>query len=524
MGTGERRSRAARTGARHATVTDGRGGTNAEPLPAMPGSWQRRVRAVCSSLWSSDAEIGAAPAAAVEPVQQIKITPIVELPDGGEFGARVTGVDVARLDDGQWERVWAAWLKYAVLVFPDQTLTPSEEVGFYQRFPHRDVKAQQSVRRAPIAEAPDIGLVGNSELKDHFGVSGRIAPTGAGFQWHPDGSYDGTAPPAVTQLYCLQVPGVGGGVLRWSSGATAEYEGAATVFADARYADRRRSTADRALADSLTVQYWPNGMFNRGATQPDGEKYPQMADNGLRPLQPPILPDEPPEDAAPPTMSLDEPNLSAFLDQEQKQRNDGGAAVGAAYPVVWRHPDTGVPAIMAHTLVMQHLQQQPPSSTSVPIVWSWEESEAYVASLLEPVTQPPCILIHNWQPKDLVVWVSFACLLSCTGFTVATGHWRVHLSALHFRTHAGGLSVDGRTISAHCTPSLRGKPTQPQEDQGSCTGCHCSVTGIHHDARRMRQVSHGTIYQRVGLCIALLQQAFTNAPQRSVRFVDLSGP
>ena len=449
----------------------------------MPGRWQRRVRAVCSGLCPSDVGLGAAPAA-----HSIEITPIVELPDGGKFGARVTGLDVARLDDGQWELVWAAWLKYALLVFPDQTLTPSEEVAFYQRFPHRDVQAGQSVRRAPIPEAPDIGLVGNSELRDHYGMSGRIAPTGAGFQWHPDGSYDGTAPPALTQLYCLEAPGVGGGVLRWSSGATAEYEGAATVFADARYAYRRLSADDRAVADSLTVQYWPNGMFNRGATQPDGEKYPQMAANGLRPLQPPILPDDPPDDASPPTPSLDEPNLSAFLDQEQKQSKDAEAGVGAAYPVVWRHPDTGVPAIMAHTLVMQHLQRQPPSSTSAPVVWSWEESEAYIARLLEPVTQPPCILVHNWQAKDLVVWVSWqhlvASKLACLPFGMrlaSTGVCRCYFprsaSPLFTLVH----SVDCRTTSARYTPSLRGKLTQLQEDHGSCTACRCSVTGIHHE-------------------------------------------
>lgn len=366
--------------------------------------WHMRLGAVHNSLCCVGAEVAPIPAASVEPVCNMEITPIIDLPDGGQFGARVTGLDVAHVDHGQWELIWAAWLQYGLLVFPDQTLTPREEVAFYHRFPHRDMQAQQSVRRAPIPEAPDIGLVGNSDLQDHFGVTGRIAPTGAGFQWHPDGSYDGTAPPAVTQLYCLEAPGVGGGVLQWSSGATAEYEGSATVFADARYAYRRLSAKDRALADRLTVQYWPNGMFNRGATQPDGEPYPQMTDNGLRPKQPPILPDEPPENATPPTISLDEPNLSAFLDQEQKQSKGGAAEAGAAYPVVWRHPDTGVPAIMAHTLVMQHLLEQ---SESASTVWSWEESETYIASLLEPVTQPPCVLIHNWQPKDLVVWVRF---------------------------------------------------------------------------------------------------------------------
>ena len=49
-------------------------------------------------------------------------------------------------------------------MFPGQSLTPAEEVSFYSRFPHRDATAGTSVRRAPLPEAPDIGLVGNARL------------------------------------------------------------------------------------------------------------------------------------------------------------------------------------------------------------------------------------------------------------------------------------------------------------------------------------------------------------------------
>ena len=75
---------------------------------------------------------------------------------------------------------------------------------------------------------------------------------------------------------------------------------------------------------------------------------------------------------------------------------------GAAYPLVWRHPDTDVGAIMAHTLILECLR----SSDRGEAGWelSWEESEAEVASLLEAATQPPHILVHNWRPRDLVIW------------------------------------------------------------------------------------------------------------------------
>ena len=104
-------------------------------------------------------------------------------------------------------------------------------------------------------------------------------------------------------------------------------------------------------------------------------------------------------------------NLTAFQDREQKAADPQAAAAdakaGLRYPLVWRHPDTGVPAVMAHTLIMQELQ-----SAAGETAMDWEKSEAYVASLLEPVTQPPCIYVHNWKARDLVVWDNF-----CSAFS-----------------------------------------------------------------------------------------------------------
>ena len=446
-------------------------------MSERPRAWHRRLEAVGRGLRLAPAASapggGAAPVAPAK--EEITVTPLSLLPDGEPFGARITALDVARMDARQWELVWAAWLKYALLVFPDQTLSPLDEVAFYQRFPHRNERAPQSVRRSPIPEAPDIGLVGNANLDDHFGVSGRIAPTGAGFQWHPDGSYDGTEPPAVTQLYCLEAPGVGGGVLRWPSGASAEYDGSATVFADARYAYRRLSPDERARADSLTVQYWAGGMFGRGATQPDGQPYPQLDANGLRPVQPPMLPEEPPGGpvvlvSPGPEVPPDEgPNLSAFQDQEQKPAPGEAAEQGAAYPLVWRHPDTGVPAIMAHTLVMQQLQETPTissgssGSAAASATWGWEESEAYIAGLLEPVTQPPCIYIHNWQAKDLLVWVrpcacAYYLSLALPLLAARAKHALIRALCLHCTLTDGGMHTGQFLLAAHdhTVASIRG--------------------------------------------------------------------
>jgi alpha-ketoglutarate-dependent taurine dioxygenase len=50
------------------------------------------------------------------------------------FGANITGVKLADLGDAGWRELHAAWLEYALLVFPDQHLTRAEQIAFARRF------------------------------------------------------------------------------------------------------------------------------------------------------------------------------------------------------------------------------------------------------------------------------------------------------------------------------------------------------------------------------------------------------
>ena len=50
------------------------------------------------------------------------------------FGAVVTGVKLAALDDAAWYQLYAEWLKYALLIFPGQNLSRDEQVVFAERF------------------------------------------------------------------------------------------------------------------------------------------------------------------------------------------------------------------------------------------------------------------------------------------------------------------------------------------------------------------------------------------------------
>jgi alpha-ketoglutarate-dependent taurine dioxygenase len=97
-------------------------------------------------------------------------------PLGATFGAVVTGLKLAALDDTTWRDLHAAWLEYALLIFPEQHLSRDEQIAFAKRFgplefelaPLSNVKADGSL----IAETSDVIKV----LKGNMG-------------WHCDSTY-----------------------------------------------------------------------------------------------------------------------------------------------------------------------------------------------------------------------------------------------------------------------------------------------------------------------------------------------
>jgi alpha-ketoglutarate-dependent taurine dioxygenase len=94
------------------------------------------------------------------------------------FGAVVTGLKLAELDEPAFQALYRTWLDYALLVFPGQHLTREQQVAFAHRFgpaefdlaPISNVRADGSVR--PDDNADDVIKV----LKGNMG-------------WHCDSTY-----------------------------------------------------------------------------------------------------------------------------------------------------------------------------------------------------------------------------------------------------------------------------------------------------------------------------------------------
>ena len=60
--------------------------------------------------------------------------PLTVEPVDATFGAVVTGFRIAELDDDTWQALHAAWLEYALLIFPGQHLTREQQIAFAKRF------------------------------------------------------------------------------------------------------------------------------------------------------------------------------------------------------------------------------------------------------------------------------------------------------------------------------------------------------------------------------------------------------
>ncbi len=112
------------------------------------------------------------------------------------LGAEVRGVDLSKpVDDRTWGQLHEAFLDHLLLFFPDQTLTPEQQIAFGRRFGtlnvHPYVKALEG-----YPEILDI----RKEAQDDINFGGA---------WHADLTFL-EAPPLGSVLYAKEVPEVGG--------------------------------------------------------------------------------------------------------------------------------------------------------------------------------------------------------------------------------------------------------------------------------------------------------------------------
>jgi alpha-ketoglutarate-dependent taurine dioxygenase len=177
------------------------------------------------------------------------------------FGATVTGLRLAEIDDATFAELYRAWLEYALLVFPGQHLTGEEQVRFAKRFgplefdlvPLSNVRSDGSVR--PDDGTDDVVKV----LRGNMG-------------WHCDSTYMPVQ--AKGAVFTAHVVPSRGGETGW---------------ADMRAAWDALDPAERARLATLSAYHsLHHSQAKLGHTHREGSSYSgygfQVKDPPLRPL------------------------------------------------------------------------------------------------------------------------------------------------------------------------------------------------------------------------------------------------
>ena len=94
------------------------------------------------------------------------------------FGAVVTGVHLAAIDDAEHARLHELWLEHALLVFPGQHLTNDEQVAFAKRFGDLEF---------PITPISNVRADGTVRVDDPTDDVVKILRGNMG--WHHDSTY-----------------------------------------------------------------------------------------------------------------------------------------------------------------------------------------------------------------------------------------------------------------------------------------------------------------------------------------------
>jgi len=94
------------------------------------------------------------------------------------FGAIVNGIKLSSLDDATWRDLYATWLDYALLIFPDQHLSREDQIAFAKRFGSLEFEL------APITNVRNDGSIINESSN-----SDAIKILKGNMGWHHDSTY-----------------------------------------------------------------------------------------------------------------------------------------------------------------------------------------------------------------------------------------------------------------------------------------------------------------------------------------------
>jgi alpha-ketoglutarate-dependent taurine dioxygenase len=185
---------------------------------------------------------------------------IVEI--GASFGATISGVSLANLSDNAWKEIHRAYLTYAVLVFPAQSLTTEIQKSFGRRFGMLEV-INGYEGALPVGNIRPDGtqIRDDADPQEYGAIKGNEG-------WHSDSSYMPISANA-SMLSAHVIPA----------------SGSATEWADMRAAYDSLPEAVRQRVSSLSAFHSiVEAQMRLGWELPEGNYGLGLANAPLRPL------------------------------------------------------------------------------------------------------------------------------------------------------------------------------------------------------------------------------------------------
>lgn len=315
--------------------------------------------------------------------------------------ARVRG-DLARVrPDRDGPVLQRLLLRHGVLVFPEQVLTPAQELAAYRAFGLHEEGSDFTfgfehwgLRPAVIPGFPAVQIQGRCHLEDHFGFSGTLnMSTVSGYKsegFHSDGLHDTQDPlPGLTQIYCH----------------TPTTKGGETRFACSRRMLQDRS--DQAFLRKLQVHYL---------------SVESQAVRGLPVMTRGVV------------CSRREKDLELGVDPDDPRHADGGVV----HPLVQAHPVSGEEAVRVSCGNLGYIE----ASASMRL----SRAESY--QLLDDLVGAECdaAYVHQWSAGDFVIWDNRLCLHCGPDEDAMDGDRLMHRIRMNAPTlNSGARDIEERT-------------------------------------------------------------------------------
>jgi alpha-ketoglutarate-dependent taurine dioxygenase len=182
-------------------------------------------------------------------------------PIDATFGAVVRGIKVAEVDEATFRALYDAWLKYALLIFPDQHLARDQQIAFAKRF------GPLEFEMAAISNVRSDGTI--RPEKDNDDV---IKVLKGNMGWHHDSTYMPVQAKGAV-FSAEEVPSVGG----------------RTGFADMRAAYDALDDGMKKRIEGLTAYHslhYSQSKLGHVAKKSDGEYSGYGFHDGPVPLRP----------------------------------------------------------------------------------------------------------------------------------------------------------------------------------------------------------------------------------------------